>query len=182
MDTKAENNKQTILALLNSLSRPGVDKLIEFLESSDYFTAPASTKYHRSYPGGLSEHSLNVTPLFKGRNDAMGSIIRIESVIICGLLHDVCKVGYYVKAGNSYKSVKGHSAANSHASLSIAIIEKYIELHPIEKEIILYHMGLFGCFGYCVEYSPKDMHSAISRNPAVQIFAACDMEESKWID
>ena len=174
--------KEMVLEDLGEINRPGIGKLLEYLETSDFFTAPASTKFHRAYGGGLCEHSSNVEDLFAKRNGAMGKPINDESVVICGYLHDACKIGYYEKAGNSYKSVKGHPAGSAHAKLSIEIIEKFIELHAIERELILYHMNLFGCYGYCVEYTPKDLYSAIARNPSVQVFAACDMEESKWMD
>jgi 23S rRNA maturation-related 3'-5' exoribonuclease YhaM len=175
------DNKDSVITLLQGIERTGKHDLIDFLSESDFFTAPASTRYHRSYEGGLCEHSMNVTDLFNIRNKKMGHVVSDDSVIICGLLHDLCKIGYYQKTDNSYRGVKGHKAGQSHASLSIEIIEQFIELSDVEKDIILYHMGLFGCYGYCVEYTPSDMYKAIARNPAVQVFAACDMEESKWV-
>lgn len=57
--------KDKIMSLLSSVNREGIDKLIEFLQNSDYFKAPASTKYHGNFEGGLSEHCYNVYTLFK---------------------------------------------------------------------------------------------------------------------
>lgn len=43
-----------------NIKREGADKLLEFLSKRDFFTAPASTKYHSAFDGGLVLHSLNV--------------------------------------------------------------------------------------------------------------------------
>ncbi len=176
---QVENNKAIAINMLGAILRPGMKDLIEYLTCADYFTAPASTRFHGAYEGGLVEHSLNVTEMFAACNKDMGYVVRGESVIICGLLHDLCKIKYYTREGLKYRSVKTHPANTSHAKLSIEIIEKFIKLLPEERDIILYHMGLFGCYGKTVEYTPLEMYSAIMKNPAVQIFAACDMEESR---
>ena len=49
-----------IKAYTENITRPGADKLLAWIESSDFFTAPASTRFHLSSPGGLLEHSLHV--------------------------------------------------------------------------------------------------------------------------
>lgn len=177
-----EGNQENVINMLSGIKRDGMSDLIEYLKESDFFTAPASTRYHRCYEGGLCEHSLNVTSIFSERNRVTGKIIDSDSVILCGVLHDLCKVGLYYIDDGKYKYFTDHPAEKSHARLSIEIIENFIELKSIEKEIILYHMFLFGCYGRVVEYTPEQLHAAISRNPLVQIFAACDMEESRWID
>ena len=53
-------NKERFIELLRSTKREGIEKLIDFLEKTDFFTAPASTRFHSSYEGGLLQHSLNV--------------------------------------------------------------------------------------------------------------------------
>ena len=57
---KVEANKKDIISILETVKRPGIDRLIEWLCKNDYFTAPASTMYHSNYEGGLAQHSLNV--------------------------------------------------------------------------------------------------------------------------
>ena len=83
----------------SQITRPGADKLLEWLESTDFFTAPASTKHHGAYEGGLVRHSLNVYYAILGnyitRNDYSG-----ESHAIVALLHDVCKADFYKKTGS----------------------------------------------------------------------------------
>ena len=50
-------NKETFISLCQSITRPGMPELLAWLENSDFFTAPASTRYHGAYEGGLVEHS-----------------------------------------------------------------------------------------------------------------------------
>jgi len=69
---KPEEIKLKIIELLGSTERKGIDRVIKFLESSDFFEAPASTRYHGNYKGGLAEHSLNVYEIFKKKNIAVG--------------------------------------------------------------------------------------------------------------
>lgn len=179
MTTKdADYNREYTLGLLRAIDRPGMDKLIEYLITSDYFRAPASTKWHGAYEGGLCEHCLKVTFMFIECNRRLESPISEESAVICGTLHDVCKIGLYIKSGKGYKSVSSHPSKKQHAKVSLAIIERYIQLTDTERDIILYHMGLFGCYGFCVEYTPFEMYSAIAKNVAVQVFASCDNEEA----
>ena len=95
-----ENNKmQRFVALLKTCERSGIDKIIEYLtEETDFFQAPASTKFHGCHEQGLLEHSLNVfdvlasMPYTKNEN--------YESIIICSLLHDICKANFYSTALN----------------------------------------------------------------------------------
>lgn len=62
--TNIEENKKRFLDLVGSIGRDGIKELVEFLEKSDFFTAPASTRFHGSIPGGLAMHSLNVYDMF----------------------------------------------------------------------------------------------------------------------
>ena len=99
------------------VKRPGVDKLMDYIRKSDFYTAPASTKYHLACEGGLLLHSLNVLDalrsvlVFSEKDNAwqyqiagkIPSIIQDESVIITALLHDICKTYFY---GISTRNVK----------------------------------------------------------------------------
>lgn len=86
--TKIEANKKEIISILETVKRPGMDKLIEWLCKYDYFTAPASTMYHSNYEGGLAQHSLNVYRVLKAKAEHYTDLnMPLESVIICGLLH-----------------------------------------------------------------------------------------------
>ena len=93
------------------IKRKGADELMKFLENSDFFTAPASTKYHLAEEGGLCKHSLNVyyrlrelcnnEPEFNGK---MTTPEMEESIAVVALLHDLCKVGVYVPEFKNKKS------------------------------------------------------------------------------
>ena len=89
--------KDDILAMFDVIKqREGVDNLVNFLENdSDYFTAPSSTKFHCAYEGGLAEHSYNVADLLFKKNDQFNLFYEYETLAICGLLHDLCKVNFY---------------------------------------------------------------------------------------
>lgn len=96
-------NKERFISLLKTTNRAGVDKIIAWLESTDFFEAPASTQYHENYTGGLCEHSLKVYNTFKKLHKAFNLDININSIIIMSLLHDVCKVNTYTKDKKNQK-------------------------------------------------------------------------------
>ena len=81
-----------------NIKRPGSDKLLAWLcsDSSDFFTAPSSTRYHGSYEGGLVEHSVNVYECLKDylsrsrTKELYGMNYSEESIAIAALLHDLC--------------------------------------------------------------------------------------------
>ena len=91
----------------DNIEREGADKFIEWLERSDFFTAPASGRRHSNYKGGLCEHSLKVYKRFvKLLHNEYGEQwtqkVSAESVAIMGLLHDVCKVNTYTELGKYF--------------------------------------------------------------------------------
>lgn len=79
---------------LSQVTRPGADKLLEWLKSTDFFTAPASTRFHGAYTGGLVKHSLNVYYALLGNFNLRG-LYSPQTQTIVALLHDVCKANYY---------------------------------------------------------------------------------------
>ena len=89
----------------SEIHRPGADKLLQWLETTDFFTAPASTRFHLAREGGLAEHSLHVYQhLAELCMRESGVQIDPESVAICGLLHDVCKVNVYQQEPKNRKT------------------------------------------------------------------------------
>lgn len=87
--------KKLIITLLNSITRGGSYEFVTWLEGTDFFEAPCSTMFHLNRSGGLAEHSLNVYELLKEKVERYGLDISPESVIICGLGHDLCKINMY---------------------------------------------------------------------------------------
>lgn len=142
----------------DNVERDGADKLLEWLEKSDFFTAPASTRRHNAFKGGLCQHSINVYKRFVkllemefGEN--WQTKISPESVAIMGLLHDVCKVNTYVEDVKNVK-VDGtwtqkpyyrveDSLPYGHGEKSVYIISAFMKLSREEALAINWHMGEF---------------------------------------
>ncbi len=99
-----ENQYKTeFIELLKATNRENIDYVIEDL---GFFEAPASSKNHFNFEGGLVEHSLNVYKIAVMLKEQMATfrpdvIARIpdDSIAIAALLHDVCKADIYKKCG-----------------------------------------------------------------------------------
>lgn len=96
------------------IQREGADKLLQWLCQKDFFTAPASTRYHCACEGGLALHSLNVYETMRRRYFEEGD--SEESFALCGLLHDVCKAQFYKV---STRNVKNEETGQWEKSLTI---------------------------------------------------------------
>ena len=128
-----------------NISRDGSDKLLEWLEKTDFFRAPASTKFHGAHEGGLVEHSISVFNRFACENP--------ESRAICALLHDICKVNFYktemrnVKVNGTWEQqpyyVVEDQLPYGHGEKSVYIISGFIRLSRDEAMAINWHMGGF---------------------------------------
>lgn len=166
-----ETNKETFCTFLRQIRRTGarIDDLIKKLEGSDFFYAPASTKYHNSVRGGLCDHSLNVYYNLRSlvKNKHLEEKISEESILICGLLHDMSKINIYEKtirnkkvyhemgkkydnmgnfdwiAEESYQmvDVKDRFLYGNHEETSEYMIRTYIPLKLEESVAILTHHG-----------------------------------------
>ena len=150
-------NKETFLRLLRSVDRKGVENLIEYLETkTDFFTAPASTRYHNNCLGGLLAHTLNVYENFKAQLQLREIDLPEESIILTSLLHDICKCNYYVLEQRNRKvngkweqydvwsNTKAVSPPLPHSYRSIRMIGTFLRLTPSEELCIYYHMGPYG--------------------------------------
>ena len=146
--------KEEFLNLLRTVKREGIENLIEFLEKSDFFTAPASTRFHGNFEGGLAEHSLKVYEILKHKveNNIKGIKTEEESIIIIGLLHDICKTNFYKIDYRNAKNTLGvwekvpyytieDTIPYGHGEKSVMMITEYIKLTPEEKYAIRWHMG-----------------------------------------
>lgn len=150
------------------IKRAGADKFLEWLNKTDFFTAPASTRYHLAEPGGLVAHSVHVYERLrslylaekindlKDCGDAVAaglSDAEEETIAICGLLHDICKVNFY-KAGT--RNVKNETTGQwekvpcytiedqlpyGHGEKSVYIIGGFMRLTREEAMAIRWHMG-----------------------------------------
>ncbi len=134
--------------------RKGVQELSLYLNKHGYFTAPASTKYHLCFEGGLLIHSINVTRLAIKLKEILLPDIQEDSIILCGLFHDAHKVtdGFenatYIK-NEGYDKDKQPFLWNkeqmnfSGAQKSLLIISRFVDLTQDEMQAIAYHDGPF---------------------------------------
>ena len=135
------------------VTRPGADKLLAWLDTTDFFRAPASTRFHGACAGGLLMHSLNVYHCLRDRYFEEGD--SEESFALCALLHDVCKANFYK---TSTRNVKNEQTGQwekvptftiedafpyGHGEKSVFLIERFLRLKPAEAVAIRWHMGGF---------------------------------------
>lgn len=154
------SNKERFIELFKTkIKREGADRLLDYLlsPSCDFFVAPASSRFHCSYEGGLLDHSLNVydclvSYLASDRAKEFGFEYSEESIAIVSLLHDLCKIGVYKKGFRNVKDEKGtwqrvdtfeydDQLPYGHGEKSVYIISGYMRLTREEAFAIRYHMG-----------------------------------------
>lgn len=177
---KITENKKKFLGVLRQCTRSGIEELISFLENeTDFFLAPASSKYHNNCKGGLVDHSLQVYNEFGNKILIMSSsedydnnhILPTDSIILCGLLHDICKINTYheglkwIKNAETFYKWKQQKCWEikdtlplPHGSKSVYYIQKYVDVTKLEALIITYHMAIldtfdrFKYFNVCSQY------------------------------
>lgn len=145
-----------------NITRPGADKLLAWLETTDFFTAPASTRFHLSRPGGLVDHSVHVYERldnlvtdeegYPGSTFGEDFTISDETIAICGLLHDICKANFYTVEMRNRKNeqsqwekypfyVVDDQLPYGHGEKSVYIISGFMKLTREEAMAIRWHMG-----------------------------------------
>ena len=156
MDTKTEFER----IVKANIQREGINGLLEWLEQSDFYVAPASTRYHGAYEGGLVMHSLNVYCQLKKLCKVYELDVSEESLAIVALFHDLCKVGFYKTVmkwrkneedkWEQYESytVDEQFPYGGHGSKSVYLVQSFIKLRPFEASAINCHMGQFDATQY----------------------------------
>lgn len=180
--------KDEFLQIYKSIKRDGADKLLEWLESSDFFTAPASTKFHSNYEGGLCDHSVKVYKRFvrllkDEYGDDYQNKISAESVAIIALLHDVCKVNTYkvemrnVKRDGVWVQEPFYTTDDElpygHGEKSVYMICGFIKLTREEAMAINWHMG---GFDMRVKGGSYAIGEAFYKYPTAFLFSLADMQ------
>lgn len=177
------------------ISRPGSDKLLEYLLSDrcDFFTAPASTRYHGAYEGGLCEHSMNVynclcSYLERERvKDEYGLDYSDETIAIVALLHDICKVNLYKTSKRNKKDENGKwievpyyeyndTLPYGHGEKSVYIVSGFMRLTREEAMAIRWHMGFSG------EENTNTIGKALDMYPLALAAHIADMEATFYIE
>ena len=181
-------SKSEFITLYNQyIERKGADKLLEWIEKSDFFTAPASTQFHSAYEGGLAEHSIKVYKRFLNAvkfeyGENYQEKISDESIAVCALLHDLCKIDLY-KVDYRNKKVDGNwvqvpfytiedNLPYGHGEKSVYIISGFMRLTREEAMIINWHMGGFDARVKGGSYS---LSEAYYKYPNAVLFNSCDM-------
>ncbi len=177
------------------IKREGADKLREYLlsKSCDFFTAPASQRYHGAYEGGLAQHSVNVYEclcayLSSARaREVYGMSYEPESVAIAALLHDICKVNCYKVSSRNVKDETGKWTSvpyyeyedplpYGHGEKSVYIVTGFMRLTREEAFAIRYHMGFSG-----IE-DKRNIGDALEKFPLAFALSVADMEATYFME
>ncbi|MBO5009321.1 MAG: hydrolase [Clostridia bacterium] len=189
-------SKEKFIEIYNTnIKREGADKLLEYLLSptSDFFTAPASARFHSSYEGGLCDHSINVYECLKSYLDSsrvkegFGFEYSDESIAIVSLLHDLCKVNVYKKGFRNVKDERGawqrvdtfeydDKLPYGHGEKSVYIISGYMKLTREEAFAIRYHMG------YSSTEDARNVSAAFEMFPLAFALSTADSEATYFIE
>lgn len=195
-EEKIKHNKEEFISIAKTINREGMDELIKALEESDFFVAPASTKYHLNVKGGLCEHSLNVYYNMLKLRDTFCPGIEDETCKVSALFHDLAKVNFYEEyaqnvkeysprgskrdeMGNfdwvAKKAYKVKSASDrdfvcsTHGVNSYILLSKYIKLYQQERAAIINHHS-----GLDDGMANNDIGEVFNRYPAATILHMAD--------
>lgn len=164
-----------------TIHREGVTDLLNWLQKADFFTAPASTRYHGAYAGGLCEHSLDVWNYAQKLAPLSPVKLSPESLCIASLFHDVCKVNFYTvtkrnqRIDGVWKEVESYAIDErfhfgGHGSKSVFIVQHFMQLKNDEAVAINCHMG----FSDANSSTVRDVSAAYSAYPLAWIIHVAD--------
>ena len=182
--------KEEFLKLLRETNREGMENLINFLEKSDFFTAPASTRFHGSEEGGLVKHSLQVYKILeeKVKTSSLPMEVDEATIRIVALLHDICKTNFYTVDYRNAKNELGiwekvpfykidDTIPYGHGEKSVMMITEYMKLTPEEKYAIRWHMGYT---------EPKELYNTIgaayTKYPFALLVHEADLEATYFFN
>lgn len=188
MEEKRDFIKEFTEIYTSKINREGADKLLDWLLKSDFVTCPASTRFHSNHESGLIEHSVKAYQRFirnlkKEYGENWKEIISEESAAIIGLLHDICKVGYYKQEMRNVKEdgvwiqkpyyTVDDKLPYGHGEKSVYIISGFMKLTREEAMAINWHMGGFDTRVQGGSYS---ISGAFYEFPVALIFHLSDLE------
>ena len=199
-EEQIKSNKERYIDLVKGITRENFDHegLLNYLENSDFFQAPASSKYHGAYPGGLCYHSLNVYDNLKLLVEGKGFSDKIseDTIRIISLFHDISKTNFYeveIKnkkqyfpegtkhdSGGNYEwiAVQGYKVRElpnrflfgNHEETAEFITSQYVPLSIEESVSILHHMG-----GAGYDSSKDDITAIFNNYPLAALLHTADM-------
>lgn len=169
------------------IERDGIENLLSFVEGTDFFTAPASTRFHGAFEGGLVLHSLNVFSQLKRLCEFYECSATMESIAIVALFHDLCKADCYKiemrwrkDENNKWEQYPTYKfdesfAYGGHGSKSVFLVQNFIKLEPFEAAAINCHMGQWDSSPYS---NPSEVYE---RNKLAWLLHVAD-EAATYID
>ena len=180
----------------NKIKREGSQNSLEWLEKTDFFIAPSSTKFHGNYEGGLVEHSVNVYNCLKMlvneyKKQFPDYEISDETIAISALLHDLCKTNFYVKG---FRNVKNEETGQwekkeiytindklcmGHGEGSVYMIQAFMKLNRDEALAIRWHMN---GFDNAVKGGDFSMNGAKEQTPLVTLLQIADLWASSFLE
>jgi len=178
----------------DNIKREGADKLLDYLTNRcDFFTAPASTRFHGSYAGGLAQHSINVYRCLRDYlerprvKELYGLSYTDEQIALVSLLHDMCKVDCYKVDYRNAKNEQGQwervpyyrfedSLPYGHGEKSVYMISGFMRLSREEAMAIRWHMGFSGT------EDSNIVGRALEQFPLAFALATADMEASYFLE
>lgn len=175
------------------IKREGSDKLLDYLISSDFFTAPASARYHSAYEGGLLDHSLNVYDCLSAylNREYVKEKFKLsysdETIAIVSLLHDICKVNVYKPGYRNVKNEQGKweqvptfefddKLPYGHGEKSVYMISPFMKLTREEAFAIRYHMGFSNVD------DQRNVGKAFEMFPLAFALSTADMEATYYLE
>lgn len=195
MRTTAEIKEEFLSIYKEHIKREGADRLLAYMlsEHSDFFEAPASTRFHSSYAGGLAQHSINVYHCLKDylsrqrAKDVYHMNYSEETIALCALLHDICKMNFYKVDYRNAKNEQGvwekvpyytidDQLPYGHGEKSVYIVSGYMRLTREEAFAIRYHMGFSG-----VE-DKNSIGKTFEMFPLAFALSVADMEASYYLE
>ena len=182
----------------SKIKREGADKLLDFIcsPSSDFFTAPASARYHSAYEGGLCEHSINVYECLVAylNRDVAREKYKLnysdETIAIVALLHDLCKMNIYKVSYRNAKNEQGvwekvpyyefdDSLPYGHGEKSVYMISPFMKLSREEAFAIRYHMGFSNTEN---QMATNNVSKAFEMYPLAFALSTADMEATYYLE
>ena len=173
------------------IKRPGAADLLQWMDANSFFEAPASKRHHGANPGGLAEHSINVFRRLLRLNTEEEKRQQfpqydLETVAICGLLHDLCKIdAYRLTEGQQgkpeYQLTKNFPAG--HGEKSVILILQFMHLTQEEILAIRWHMGQYDFYakggGYDLDNAFRQSKLAVMLHIADMMATHFDEREEK---
>ena len=192
--TTAEIKQEFITIYNENIKREGADKLLDYLANrSDFFTAPASTRFHCCYEGGLAQHSLNVYRCLVEylARDRVKELYKLsyseETMAVVALLHDICKTDIYVRDFRNVKNDRGvwekvptyrteDKLPYGHGEKSVYMISGFMKLTREEAMAIRWHMGFSG------SEDANLVGRALEAYPLAFALSTADMEATYFLE